>query len=417
MKCCFSAILACALFLAPACKSPGATRSDTHEHPKDKEHENPAPKGPNGGRLLEEGPVAIEVKIFEAGVPPEFRVWIHENGKPVSPTEAKLSATLKRFGGIEQAVGFQPKEGFLQGDSEIYEPHSFIAEWLLSYHGRTYRFTHEQIEGRTEIAPELAEKSGIRTLKAGPGELRETLRLRGQIVPDRERIAHIHPRYAGIVRKILKSTGNPVAAGDVLAIIESNESLSSYEIRSGIPGAVITRNASVGEFVSTDSLLFTVADFRQVWVELAVSGRDLSRLKPGQALVVQLPGSPVTADVRLDYVSPFVDEDTQSGIARATVPNPKGQWRPGLYVDATLTAGIRKVPVAVRSTALQSFRDWTVVFRKSGDQYEAAPVEVGASDGTWTEVTSGLEPGTEYVSEGSFVVKADILKSEAEHDH
>ncbi len=280
---------------------------------------------------------------------------------------------------------------------------------------------HEQEHGenrteQTEIPPGIAEKSGIRTAKAGPGELRETVRLRGQIVPDRERVAHMNPRYAGIVRKVLKNIGDPVRKDDVLAVVESNESLSGYEVRSGISGTVIARDAAIGEFVPTDRLIFTVSDLREVWVELAVPGRDLARLKPGQALTVQLPGNSASTDVRLNYVSPTVDEDTQSGIARSTVPNPKGQWRPGLYVDATLTTGIRKVPLAVKSAALQSFRDGTVVFRKSGDHYEAAPVETGASDGEWTEITGGLEPGMEYVSEGSFVLKADILKSEAEHD-
>ncbi len=417
MKYRLTTVLACVLFLAPSCKNRETEQSDTHEHHEEEEHENSVQKGPNGGRLLEDGPVAIEVKIFEDGVPPEFRVWVHENGKPLPPEQAKLSVTLKRFGDIEQIVEFQPKEGFLQGRSEIYEPHSFITEWQLSFGGQTRKFSYEQIEGRTEIAPDMAEKSGIRTAKAGQGELREIIRLRGQIVPDRERIAHIHPRYSGIIRKVLKDIGDPVAKDDVIAVVESNESLSNYEVRSGISGTVIDKDASLGEFVSADTRMFTVSDLREVWVELAVPGRDLARLKPGQALTVQLPGASASADVRLNYISPTVDEDTQSGIARSTVPNPKGQWRPGLYVDATLITGIRKVPLAVKSAALQSFRDWTVVFRKSGDQYEVAPVETGASDGDWTEITGGLEPGMEYVSEGSFVLKADILKSEAEHDH
>ena len=76
-----------------------------------------------------------------------------------------------------------------------------------------------------------------------------------------------------------------------------------------------------------------------------------------------------------------------------------------------------EVPVAVRASALQTFRDWTVVFVRKGDLLEIAPLELGRRDGERVEVLSGLEPGQAYVSEGSFVIKADILKSGATHDH
>jgi cobalt-zinc-cadmium efflux system membrane fusion protein len=75
------------------------------------------------------------------------------------------------------------------------------------------------------------------------------------------------------------------------------------------------------------------------------------------------------------------------------------------------------VPLAVKSSALQRFRDFTVVFAKVGTTYEVRMLDLGVSDATWTEVKGGLKPGTEYVAENSFLVKADIEKSGASHDH
>jgi len=79
--------------------------------------------------------------------------------------------------------------------------------------------------------------------------------------------------------------------------------------------------------------------------------------------------------------------------------------------------GGAEVPLAVRTAALQGFRDFSVVFARIGDTYEVRMLEVGRSDGEFTEVLGGLKPGTEYVSANSYLIKADIEKSGASHDH
>jgi len=99
------------------------------------------------------------------------------------------------------------------------------------------------------------------------------------------------------------------------------------------------------------------------------------------------------------------------------LPNPKGVWRPGLPVNIQVVSGEINVPVAVSNEAIQSVRDWTVVFGRYGDQFEARPVELGRSDGTFTEVISGLSAGEQYAATNSFLIKADIGKSGASHDH
>ncbi|NJN06007.1 MAG: hypothetical protein HC814_06070 [Rhodobacteraceae bacterium] len=66
---------------------------------------------------------------------------------------------------------------------------------------------------------------------------------------------------------------------------------------------------------------------------------------------------------------------------------------------------------------MQTYRDWTVVFLNEGDIYEVLPVTTGLRDGDLVEITAGLEPGMRYVTANSFLIKADILKSGASHDH
>jgi cobalt-zinc-cadmium efflux system membrane fusion protein len=92
-------------------------------------------------------------------------------------------------------------------------------------------------------------------------------------------------------------------------------------------------------------------------------------------------------------------------------------WRPGLGVQGVVQVGEGSVPLAVRTKALQPFRDFTVVYAKFGDTYEVRMLELGRRTDEWTEVLGGLEPGTEYVSDGAFLIRADIEKSGASHDH
>ena len=119
----------------------------------------------------------------------------------------------------------------------------------------------------------------------------------------------------------------------------------------------------------------------------------------------------------IQRVLPLASSASQSVVARALLPNPDGKWRPGMAVEATVTAATREVPVAVDLRALQRFRDFTVVFAKVGDTYEVRMLELGARDRDRVEVLGGIAAGTEYAVEQSFLIKADIEKSGASHDH
>ena len=103
--------------------------------------------------------------------------------------------------------------------------------------------------------------------------------------------------------------------------------------------------------------------------------------------------------------------------ARAIINNSAGHWRPGMHVKAEVETRTKTVPLAVKIDALQTFRDMPVVFAKYGNIFEVRMVELGERDGEYVEVLGGLEPGVEYVVANSFLLKADVLKDAAKHDH
>lgn len=88
-----------------------------------------------------------------------------------------------------------------------------------------------------------------------------------------------------------------------------------------------------------------------------------------------------------------------------------------MTVAAEVAISSREVPLAVKESGIQRFRDFTVVFAQIGETYEVRMLELGQRDGDHAEVLNGLKPGTRYVTEQSFLIRQDIEKSGASHDH
>jgi cobalt-zinc-cadmium efflux system membrane fusion protein len=379
-------------------------------------HETQPSKGPHGGRLLSDGEFALEVTIFESGVPPQYRVYPFQDGKPLSPSELSASIELTRFGGVEEQFRLGPVDDYLSSPAVVREPHSFDVKVTANLNGKVYSWEYQSHEGRTELSEEALKVAKISVEVAGPQEISNVTHVYGRLLPNQDQLAHIRARFPGVVREIRKELGDNVEKGDLLAIVESNQSLQPYEIRSQIAGGLIARHATVGEFVSEDRELLVVADLSSVWADFQVYRDDFDQISRGQSIKVDLGGdTPLEATVR--YVSPITDEATQSKLVRAILPNQNGKLRPGLFVSGTLASNQSSVPLAVRREAIQTFRDWQVVYLTDGRSFQAMPVELGRRDPHFVEVLSGIAPGDRYVARNSFIIKADIEKAGASHDH
>ena len=125
------------------------------------------------------------------------------------------------------------------------------------------------------LSPEQLAAAGIEIAAAGPGAVDIGTELVGEVHPNGDRLAHITPRFPGIVRDVLKNAGDPVRAGDVLAVIESSDSLAPYSMKTAIDGVVIAKDLTRGEAVERTKQAFVVADLASVWVDLAVYQKDL----------------------------------------------------------------------------------------------------------------------------------------------
>lgn len=259
--------------------------------------------------------------------------------------------------------------------------------------------------------------AGIGLEKAAPYVLRDALKVHGILQPNQEALVQVTPRFPGVVRSVNRRIGDRVAKGDVLATVESNQSLTSYELRAPFTGTIIDRQVTLGEYVSEQKPAFVIADLSTVWADFSIPRRELNRVKVGSVVVIDVEDGGQPVEAKIGYVSPVGAAETQSALARAVVPNPDGRLRPGLFVTGRIIMAQKPVDLAIKLSALQTFENRTVVFVRNGDKFEPRDVELGQRDGDHAEIVFGLEAGDVYAAKNSFVIKAEIAKSTAAHEH
>ncbi len=253
---------------------------------------------------------------------------------------------------------------------------------------------------------------GIILGTAQPGKLQVHITVPGEIVIPPDNLAHIHPRFPGMVKEVKKHIGDRVREGEILAIIESNESLTDYPLKSLIDGTIVEKHITRGEIVESDMSThgFVVADLSEVWVYLNLYQKDLPLVKKGQKVTISLgPGLEETAG-KIDYIAPIIDEKTRTAKARVVLPNPKGIWKPGLFVNGSIVTDEFTVPIAVPGTAIEILENRPCVFIKSDEGFEPRFITTGRENHTLVEVLSGLSEGESYVTKGGFTLKAELQK-------
>jgi membrane fusion protein, heavy metal efflux system len=257
---------------------------------------------------------------------------------------------------------------------------------------------------------------GITTAPVGPGELDLGVDLPAEVRPDGDRLAHIVPRFPGIVKDVRKNVGDRVRSGDVLATIESSESLAPYPLVTLTDGIVIEKHLTRGEAIDREKQAYVIADLSQVWVDASVFQRDLADVRVGQAVRVSTGAGGPTALGRVSYLTPVVDVPTRTATARIVLPNPDGAWRPGIFATVRALQPM-PVPLAIPRDAVQTIDGQTVAFVDDEHGFTIRHVVLGRAGDTLVEVLDGLVPGDEIAVTSTFLLKAEAGKGAAEHTH
>lgn len=190
-----------------------------------------------------------------------------------------------------------------------------------------------------------------------------------------------------------------------------------YELRAPFDAVVVEKHLTVGEVVDETSNAFTLSDLTRVWATFSVTPRDLGRVTTGRSVTVSAPDLGAEVEGQVNYVGSLLGEQSRAATARATLANPNGAWRPGLFVNIAVNVERFDAAVVVPEAALQTWEEQTVVFARTEEGFQARPVKTGRRDSGQVEITEGLAAGTQVAAAGSFVLKSELGKGSAEHSH
>jgi cobalt-zinc-cadmium efflux system membrane fusion protein len=264
-------------------------------------------KGPKGGKLFRADNFALELTIFEDGVPPHFRVYLYENGKALPPPAAQVTVTLSRLGAPAQIYKFSPENDYLKSNRIVEEPHSFDVTITAKRKGETFRWKYSQVEARVKMSDEMLNSIGIEIRTAGSAVIQPTLTLPGEIIFNEHTVVQVVPRLPGIVTAVARHHGQKVQKGDILVVIESQmlaELRSEYRVakkRSALAKTTYEREKQLWEEKISAKQDYLAA--QQLWNEAEIA-LDLAAVKL-RALGVQPEAASVEHLARYEVRAPI----------------------------------------------------------------------------------------------------------------
>ena len=268
-------------------------------------------------------------------------------------------------------------------------------------------------ENHVEIDDEIARQQGLAIAKALAGEVSLTTKLYGRIVLSPDQVSQVRARFPGRITRVNVNFGDEVKKGQLLASVESNNSLQSYNLRAPISGTITAKEASTGE-IATDQVLFTITDTNSLWAELKVFPEQAAAIKAGQK--VHLLNGERKFESSIKQLLPS-NQAQPYRIARVPIENAEETLFPGLLVEAQVIIQQETVDIRIPNSAIQRYEGSQVAFLKTDGKYQVRPLKLGISDGRYSEVLSGLRQGDEIVVENSYLIKADLEKEGAAHAH
>lgn len=273
-------------------------------------------------------------------------------------------------------------------------------------------FAHgEQIEvgggarGPVQLNTMQRQAIALRLAPASFRPMEKVLNLNGEVQPLPNRQADVTLRISGQVTALYANLGETVRAGQRLARVQSRligDPPPSVTITAPMGGVVDARNAVLGQAVEPNSVLFHISDLSQMVVVARVYEEDIGKLGPGQEARVRLlsyPGRLFAGKVTL--ISPQLNPLNRTVAVWIQVPNPQGLLKANMFAQAAVVLQRDSAALTVPNAAVLEANGEKFVFVREGDKYHRVEVTTGAGDDQYTQITAGLVPGDEVVTQGN----------------
>lgn len=296
-----------------------------------------------------------------------------------------------------------------------------------SRYERTTRLSKIGAASREELERDTAK---LRTAEAELEEARLREQRSSQLLPIRAEVRSANEEAMNklrtseaelaAVRQRLIVFGMPTQLVDRLT---ASQITSEIAIPAPSSGTITSRSVNVGEVIEANKELLRVSDLSTVWVIAQVYERDVARLRTGAAAAINVEAFPERVfRGRVAYIDPQIDETTRTAKVRIEVGNPDEVLKIGMFVRVSLSgllSGERTIPV-VPASAVQTIDGRQIVFVATDDPnaFELRAVRLGSENDGRTSVVEGLSQGEKVVTTGSFMLRAEWLKTrQGKPDH
>ncbi len=330
-------------------------------------------------------------------------------------------------------------------------------------------------EGKVTLSADAARTAGIKTEAARIRSLFPAVKASGTVALNQKRYVKITPRAPGRVEKVLVFEGDRVRAGqdlfclwspdimaaqaeylqilgrvppgtnaassddeklqasllgsaesrlrlmgfepsDLAALRSSRQALPVLAIRAPIAGTVVEADAVVGSAAEAGTCLGAIADLTNLWVQVFVFEADLASVAVGakaELTVAAYPGDVFGGT--LTQVGSLMDETTRTVKGRVEAANPAGRLKPGMFAEVRIISKDPLTMLTVPERAVRTIAGKTVVFVAGPDgTFVRRDIKKGREIEGYVEILEGLKEGENVVTDGSFDVKAEMLKGTLE---
>lgn len=255
----------------------------------------------------------------------------------------------------------------------------------------------------------------IKTEVVQPGSLEVTLKAVGRVSENLNKTAKVTSTLEGRLIKLNADLNQTVKAGEVLGLVQTPELLGKpLELKAPIDGVITERKSTVGELINKDTEIYMISDPSDLWVLAEIKERDIGAVHVGQETsftTLAYPGEQFHGQVVL--LGNRVETASRTMEARIAAANADGRLKPGMFVDVEIATTALRDVLVISDEALQEMEQERIVFvALSETKFEKRAVKIGQEEHGRVQVLEGIKPGERVVTEGSFILKSELLKGE-----
>ena len=201
-----------------------------------------------------------------------------------------------------------------------------------------------------------------------------------------------------------------MSESQISKLANNRRATSTTTFYSTASGFITQLDIREGDYVMEGGTIVKLADLSTLWAEAQVYTSQLAEINNSSIVTVQLPGlEGMEIKGRIEFVNPEINPDTRINLIRVSIPNPRGQLKPGMPAYVSLKSPQRKTLTLPFDAVIRDGKGATVWVRTGTHSFKNKMVTVGLESGDRIEIKSGLDAGDVVVITGAYLLQSEYI--------